>query len=71
MRYIVKDISMDWEPGDEVIGTVEATSPEDAIIAALKAISPSMAVDMADMVRNHHEGFAKYVLPAFKAEPVA
>jgi hypothetical protein len=30
-----------------------------------------MAVDMADMVRNHREGFNKYVLPAFVVEPVA
>ena len=71
MRYIVKDISMDWEPGDEVIGTVEADSPEEAILAALKAISPSMAVDMADAARNYPDDFAKYVLPAFVAEPVA
>ena len=71
MRYIVKDISMDWEPGDEVIGTVEADSPEEAILAALKAISPSMAVDMADAARNYPDDFEKYVLPAFAAEPIA
>ena len=71
MRYIVKDISMDWEPGDDLIGTVEADSPEEAILAALKAISPSMAVDMADAARNQPDDFAKYVLAAFVAEPVA
>jgi hypothetical protein len=72
MLYIVKDIELDYpQPGDEVIGTVEAASPEEAIIAALSAISPSMAVDMADAARNQPDDFAKYVLAAFVAEPVA
>jgi hypothetical protein len=71
MLYTVSDVALDYEPGDEIIGTVEAESPEAAILAALKAISPSMAVDMADAVRNYPQDFAKYVLPAFKAEPVA
>ena len=57
---------------DEIIADrIEATDPDAAIIAALKAISPSMAVDMADAVRNQPDDFAKYVLAAFKAEPVA
>ena len=71
MLYTVSDVALDYEPGDEIIGTVEAESPEAAILAALKAISPSMAVDMADMLRSDPDGVAKYVLPAFVAEPVA
>jgi len=70
MRYIVKDIELDYPPGDEVIGTVEATSPEEAIIAALKAISPSMQAFVAEAVRNYPDGMAEHVLPAFVAEPV-
>jgi len=70
MLYKVSDIELDYPPGEEVIGTVEAASPEEAIIAALKAISPSMAADMADMVRNYPDGMAEHVLPAFVAEPV-
>jgi hypothetical protein len=71
MLYTVSDIALDYEPGEEIIGTVEADNPEAAILAALKAISPSMAVDMADAARNQPDDFAKYVLAAFKAEPVA
>jgi hypothetical protein len=71
MLYKVSDIALDYAPDEEIIGTVEADSPEAAILAALKAISPSMAVGMADAARNYPEDFAKYVLPAFKAEPVA
>ena len=71
MFYKVSDIG-EYEPGDEIIADrIEATAPDAAIIAALKAISPSMAVDMADAVRNQPDDFAKYVLAAFKAEPVA
>ena len=71
MFYTVSDIDLDYAPGDEIIGTVEADSPEAAILAALKAISPSMAVDMADAARNQPDDFEKFVLSAFKAEPVA
>jgi hypothetical protein len=70
MLYKVSDIALDYAPGEEIIGTVEADSPEAAILAALKAISPSMAVNMADAARNQPDDFEKYVLPAFKAEPV-
>ncbi len=68
MKYIVSDTALQYDPGEEVVGTVEADSPEEAIIAALTAISPGMAVDMADMVRNYPEDFAKYVLPDYTAE---
>ena len=73
MFYKVSDVSIEYEkPGDEIIADrIEADTAEDAILAALKAISPSMAVDMADAARNYPQDFAKYVLPAFVAEPVA
>ena len=71
MLYTVSDIDLDYAPGDEIIGTVEADSPEAAILAALKAISPSVAASTADAARNYPEDFEKYVLLAFKAEPVA
>ena len=69
MLYKVSDIELDYpQPGDEVIGTVEAASPEEAIIAALKAISPSMQTFVSDAVHNYREDFETHVLPAFKVE---
>ena len=66
MLYTVSDIALDYEPGEEIVGTVEADSPEEAIVAALKAISPTY---LADMIRSDPDGVAKYILPDFVAEP--
>ena len=72
MFFQVSDVSIDYELGDEIIADrIEADTADAAILAALKAISPSMAVDMADAARNQPDDFAKYVLAAFVAEPVA
>ena len=37
--YTVSDIALDYAPGEEIIGTVEADSPEAAILAALKVLA--------------------------------
>ena len=66
MKYIVSDIALNYDPGDEVVGTVEADSPEEAIIAALKAISPTY---VADMVRLDPHGFEKHIVSDYTAVP--
>jgi hypothetical protein len=67
MLYTVKDIALDYDhPGDEIVGTVEADTPEAAILAAIKAISPTY---IADTIRLDPDGVAKYILPDFVAEP--
>lgn len=67
MLYNVSDIALDYEPGEEVIATaVEADSPEEAIVAALQAISPTY---VADMIRSDPDGVAKYILPDYVASP--
>ena len=68
MKYNVIDIdpAMDYLPGEEVIGTVEAETPEEAILAALKAISP---IYLADMIRSDSDGVAKHILSDYVASP--
>ena len=52
MIYKVSDVSIEYEkPGDEIIADrIEADTADAAIIAALKAISPSMEVFVAEPV---------------------
>jgi hypothetical protein len=66
MLYTVSDIALDYESGEEVVGTVEADTPEEAILAALTAISPTY---LADMIRSDPDGVAKYILPDYVASP--
>ena len=70
MIYTVTDITpgMDYAPGEDLIGTVEADSPDDAKIKALKAI-PGMAVPISDMARNDPAGFVEHVLSMLQATP--
>ena len=69
MEYIVKDISMQYEHGEEIIGTVLADNPDEAIYLALKEISPSMSAYIGDLYRNNREDFRKYILHDFEAIP--
>ena len=69
MEYIVKDISMQYAPGEEIIGTIDASNPDEAIYLALKAISPSMSAYIGDLYRNNLEDFKKYILNDFEAIP--
>ena len=69
MEYIVKDLSMQYEHGEEIIGTIDASNPEEAIYLALKEISPSMSMYIGDLYRNNSADFKKYVLPDFEAIP--
>ena len=72
MIYKVSDVSIEYEPGDEIIADrIEADTADAAILAALKAISPSMESFVADATINQPDDFAKYVLSAFVAEEVA
>ena len=72
MIYKVSDVSIEYEkPGDEIIADrIEADTADAAIIAALKAISPSMEVFVAEAIINQPDEFAKHVLSAFVAEEV-
>jgi len=71
MFYKVSDVSIEYEPDDEIIADhIEAADPDAAIIAALKAISPSMEVFVAEAIINQPDEFAKHVLSAFVAEEV-
>ena len=69
MEYIVKDISMQYEHGEEIIGTIDASNPDEAIYLALKAISPSMSMSIGDLYSNNREDFKKYILNDFEAIP--
>ena len=69
MEYIVKDISMQYEHGEEIIGTVLADNPDEAIYLALKAISPSMSASIGDLYFNNPADFKKYILHNFEAIP--
>ena len=69
MEYIVKDISMQYAPGEEIIGTIDASNPDEAIYLALKAISPSMSAYIGDLYSNNREDFKKYILNDFEAIP--
>jgi hypothetical protein len=69
MFFKVSDVSVDYEPGEEVVtDRIEADTAEDAIVAALSAISPDY---IADLLRSDAEGVSKYILPGYVAEPVA
>jgi len=71
MFFKVSDVSVDYEPGEEVVtDRIEADTAEDAIVAALSAISPSMEVFVAEGLRNNPHEFTEHVLSAFKAEAV-
>ena len=69
MEYIVKDLSMQYEHGEEIIGTIDASNPDEAIYLALKAISPSMSAYIGDLYSNNREDFKKYILNDFEAIP--
>ena len=69
MEYIVKDISMQYEHGEEIIGTIDASNPDEAIYLALKAISQAMAAAIGDLYSNNLEDFRKYILHNFEAIP--
>ena len=69
MEYIVKDISMQYEHGEEIIGTIDASNPDEAIYLALKEISPSMSAYIGDLFRNKPADFKKYILHDFEAIP--
>ena len=69
MEYIVKDLSMQYEHGEEIIGTIDASNPDEAIYLALKAISPSMSASIGDLYRNNPADFKKYILNDFEAIP--
>tara|TARA_R100000306_G_C4322074_1_gene115657 strand:+ start:291 stop:503 length:213 start_codon:yes stop_codon:yes gene_type:complete len=69
MYYTVSDIGIEYETGEEIIGTVEAENETDAIIKALKNISPSMEVFITDAVNQSVDDFNKYILAAYKAKP--
>ena len=69
MEYIVKDLSMQYAPGEEIIGTIDASNPNEAIYLALKAISPSMSMSIGDLYSNNREDFKKYILNDFEAIP--
>ena len=69
MEYIVKDLSMQYAPGEEIIGTIDASNPDEAIYLALKAISPSMSAYIGDLFRNNPADFKKYILHDFEAIP--
>jgi len=71
MIYIVSDTSIDYAPGDEIIGTVEADNADDAIIEAIKNISPDMKVFVTEGLSLNPDGFAKYVLADLKAVQVS
>ena len=64
MLYTVKDIALDYDRGEEIIGTVEAETPEAAILAAITAISSPRYV--AYMIRSNQ---ARDLLAACVAEP--
>ena len=63
MLYKVSDISEQYEPGEEVVGIVEADTPRNAILKALKGISPSVN----DMFNLDPDGFIRHVLPEYEA----
>ena len=69
MEYIVKDLSMQYEHGEEIIGTIDASNPDEAIYLALKAISPSMSASIGDLYRNNPADFKKYIQNDFEAIP--
>jgi len=68
MKYNVIDIQdgMDYAPGDEVIGVVDAEDADAAIAAVMAQIGFTSAVIASDP-----EGYAEHVLPMVAAIPVA
>ena len=72
MFFKVSDVSIDYEPGDEIIADrIEADTADAAILAALKAISSSTDLFLVEALQNDPEGVAKYILPEYVAEPLA
>ena len=69
MYYTVSDIGVEYETGEEIIGTVEAENETDAIIKALKNISPAMEVFITDAINQNVEDFNKYIMADLKASP--
>jgi hypothetical protein len=67
MEYHVIDIdpAMHYDPGEEVIGTVEAASPDEAIAKVLHTIG-------VDVLKAHDpDGYTKHILDNVKAVPKA
>ena len=67
MIYVVSDVTtgMDYAPGEEVIDTVEAATPEEAVMAALMGVSQGFG----DMVRMDPAGFREHGLTCYEAVP--
>jgi hypothetical protein len=61
MKYTVIDTQpgMNYDPGEEVLGVVEADSPQAAKLNALKAMG---LADLVSLAVNQPADFEKYVL---------
>jgi len=70
MKYIVSDIGIDYLPGEEVIGIVEADNKHQAIVTALKGIS-WLGQDIDHMIRTDEVAFNKYIASDYQAKEIA
>jgi hypothetical protein len=68
MKYTVIDTQpgMNYDPGDEVLGTVEASSPKEAKLHALKAVG---LADLVSLAITYPADFEEYVLKYLDAVP--